>query len=71
MLADYTKSHGNYIADLDGNVLLDVYVNFWSRPPLIKANSSIVMLKLPLFQSATPTHTFTLQLSASRWPTLS
>lgn len=24
MLADYTKSHGNYIADLDGNMLLDV-----------------------------------------------
>lgn len=26
MMADYTKSLGNYIADLDGNVMLDVWV---------------------------------------------
>lgn len=32
MMADYTKSIGNYIADLDGNMLLDVYAQIASIP---------------------------------------
>jgi 4-aminobutyrate aminotransferase/(S)-3-amino-2-methylpropionate transaminase len=43
MLADYTKSYGNYISDPDGNVLLDVYAQIasipvgYNNPTLIKA----------------------------------
>ena len=37
MLANYQESLGNYIADPDGNVLLDVYVTALSAK-LIKAN---------------------------------
>ncbi|KKA21866.1 4-aminobutyrate aminotransferase, partial [Rasamsonia emersonii CBS 393.64] len=32
LLTDYSKSVGNYIADLDGNVLLDVYAQIASIP---------------------------------------
>ncbi|ORY01507.1 aminotransferase class-III-domain-containing protein [Clohesyomyces aquaticus] len=32
MMANYQRSYGNYIADLDGNVLLDVYAQIASIP---------------------------------------
>ncbi|KAF4556823.1 Aminotransferase class-III-like protein 4 [Elsinoe fawcettii] len=50
MIADYSKSYANYIADLDGNVLLDVYAQIasipvgYSNPTLINASTSPEML---------------------------
>lgn len=46
MLANYQQSYGNYIADLDGNVLLDVYAQIasipvgYSNPALLLAATS-------------------------------
>jgi 4-aminobutyrate aminotransferase/(S)-3-amino-2-methylpropionate transaminase len=50
MLADYTKSKGNYIADQDGNLLLDVYAQIasipvgYNNPHLIRTAQSPAMV---------------------------
>ncbi|VUC29026.1 unnamed protein product [Clonostachys rosea] len=51
LLADYTKSFGNYIADTDGNQLLDVYAQIasipvgYNNPALAKAAASPEMVR--------------------------
>ncbi|RMZ91217.1 hypothetical protein DV736_g1539, partial [Chaetothyriales sp. CBS 134916] len=50
LVANYQQSHGNYLADLDGNVLLDVFAQIasiavgYNNPNLVKATSSPEMV---------------------------
>ena len=50
LLANYEKSYGNYLVDLDGNVLLDVFAQIasipvgYSNPALMKAATSKQMV---------------------------
>ena len=50
LLANYEKSYGNYLVDLDGNVLLDVFAQIasipvgYSNPALMKAATSTQMV---------------------------
>lgn len=59
MIADYTKSVGNYIADPDGNVLLDVYAQIasipvgYNNPHLLEAAQSPQMLSAVINRPAT------------------
>jgi 4-aminobutyrate aminotransferase/(S)-3-amino-2-methylpropionate transaminase len=52
MLADYTKSRGNYIADQDGNVLLDVYSQIASIPVGYNNPHLIATMQSPAVVSA-------------------
>ena len=53
MLANYRMSHGNYIADPDGNVLLDVYAQIASIPVGYSNPSLLAAAMSPEMASAT------------------
>jgi hypothetical protein len=68
MLANYQQSFGNYIADPDGNVLLDVYVPYSCRERILELIFFPGMPKSPPFQLATAIPPSYTQLPLSKWP---
>jgi hypothetical protein len=67
MLANYQQSFGNYIADPDGNVLLDVYVCIITVNN-IRADFFLDMPKFPPFQLGTAIPPSYVQLPLHKWP---
>ena len=49
---DYAKSKGNYIADADGNVLLDVFAQIASIPLGYNHPAFLELSQEPQFQTA-------------------
>ena len=66
MMANYQQSYGNYIADLDGNVLLDVYAQIASIPVGYSNPALLLAATSPDMASALINQTGTWQLPSAR-----